>query len=57
MLGARKKPRVVRGSERLATRLSELAGLVLAGQKGLFNSLAQFSDPLILVESGIRIRS
>ena len=37
MLGARKKPRVVRGSERLATRLSELAGLVLAGQKGLFN--------------------
>ncbi len=27
-----KKPRVVRGSERLATRMSELAGLVLAGQ-------------------------
>ena len=25
------KPRVVRGSERLKTRLSELAGLVLAG--------------------------
>ena len=32
-----KKPRVVRGSERLTTRLSELAGLVLAGQKRLFN--------------------
>ena len=32
-----KKPRVERGSERLATRLSELAGLVLAGQQGLFN--------------------
>jgi hypothetical protein len=29
------KPRVVRGSERLTTRLSELAGLVLAGQKVL----------------------
>jgi|SRR5574343_95038 hypothetical protein len=32
-----KKPRVVRGSSRLTTRLSELAGLVLAGQKRLFN--------------------
>jgi hypothetical protein len=32
-----KKPRVVRGSERRTTRLSELAGLVLAGQKRLFN--------------------
>jgi hypothetical protein len=30
-----KKPRMVRGSERLATRLSELAGLVLAVQQGL----------------------
>ena len=29
-----KKPRVVRGSERLATRLSELAGLVLAEREG-----------------------
>ena len=28
-----KKPRVVRGSEHLTTRLSELAGLVLAGQR------------------------
>jgi len=27
---------VVRGSERLTTQLSELAGLVLAGQKRLF---------------------
>jgi hypothetical protein len=27
----------VRGSERLATRLSELAGLILAAQKALFN--------------------
>jgi hypothetical protein len=49
-----KKPRVVWGSERLTTRLSELAGLVLAGQKGLFNSLAQFPGPLFLVGSGIR---
>ena len=31
-----KKPRVVRGSERLATRVSELSGLVLAAQKRLF---------------------
>jgi hypothetical protein len=38
-------------------RLSELAGLILAAQKRLFNRLAQFSDPLILVESGIRIGS
>ena len=29
-----KKPRVVRGSERLTTRLSELAGLGLAGRVG-----------------------
>ena len=32
-----KKPRVVRGSERLTTRLSGFAGLVLAGRRGLFN--------------------
>jgi len=30
-----KKPRVVRGSERLTTHLSALAGLVLAGQGGI----------------------
>ena len=29
-----KKPRVVRGSERLTSRLSELAGLVLAEREG-----------------------
>ena len=34
-----KKPRVVRGSERLKTRLSELAGLVLAGIKGFETSI------------------
>ena len=34
-----KKPRVVRGSERLTTQLSELAGLVLAGQEGFKISL------------------
>ncbi len=31
------KPRVVRGSERLTTQLSELEDLVLAAQKRLFN--------------------
>jgi hypothetical protein len=35
---------MVRGSERLTTRLSELAGLVLAEQEGLFNQLAQLSN-------------
>jgi len=39
MLGAHKKPRVVRGSERLATRLTELAGLVLAGRRGCPDNL------------------
>ena len=34
-----KKPRVVRGSERLATRLSELEGLVLAEQEGFEPSI------------------
>jgi hypothetical protein len=34
-----KKPRVVRGSERLTTRLSELAGLVLAEQEGFEPSI------------------
>ena len=47
----------MRSSERRTTRLSELAELVLAAQKRLFNRLAQFSDSLILVESGIRIGS
>ncbi len=31
------QPRVLPGSERVTTPLSELAGLVLAGQKQLFN--------------------
>ena len=31
------QPRVLRGSGRVTTPLSELAGLVLAGQKQLFN--------------------
>jgi len=52
-----KKPRVVRGSERLTTRLSELAGLVLAVQKRLFNQLAQFSELLLLAGSGIQLTS
>jgi hypothetical protein len=30
-----KKPRVVRGSERLTTRLSKLGGLTLAAQQGV----------------------
>ena len=34
-----KKPRVVRGSERLTTRLSELAGLALAEQRGFESSV------------------
>ena len=40
-----KKPRVVRGSERLETRLSELAGLVLAGRLRFEQSL--LSNPPI----------
>ena len=40
MLGAHsKKPRVVRGSERPAARVSELAGLVLAGRLRFEQSL------------------
>ncbi len=31
-----KKPLVMRGSKRLRTQLSELAGLFLAAQKGLY---------------------
>ena len=42
------------GPERLTSRLSELAGLILAAQKRLLNSLARFSGPLFLVDSGIR---
>jgi hypothetical protein len=34
-----KKPRVVRGSERLTTRLSELAGPVLAVTEGFETSM------------------
>jgi len=40
--GARKKPRVVRGSERLAARLSELKGLVLAEQNMLHHKPPKF---------------
>jgi hypothetical protein len=47
-------PRVVRASERLTAQLSELTGLLLAGQKRLLIKLAQFSDPLFLVGLGIR---
>ncbi len=45
-----KKPRVVRGSERLTTRLSELAGLVLAEQEGFEPSNGE--TPLPDFESG-----
>ena len=38
-------PRVVRGSERLTARLSELTGLLLAGQKRLFDQHALFYPP------------
>ena len=37
-----KKPRMVRGSARPTTRLSELAGLVLAGQNTLHHKLPKF---------------
>ncbi|MEY3202048.1 MAG: hypothetical protein RIR70_1598, partial [Pseudomonadota bacterium] len=37
--GAKKKPRFVRGSERLTTRMSELAGLVLAEREGFEPSM------------------
>ena len=36
-----KKPRVMRGSERLTTQLSELAGLVLAEREGFEPSIRQ----------------
>ena len=49
-----KKPRVVRGSDRLTKQLSELAGVVVAGQKGLCKKLAQLLDTLFLVAAGIR---
>ena len=46
MLGAHsKKPRVVRGSERLTTRLSELAGLVLAEREGFEPSVRKNRTP------------
>ena len=40
-----KKPRVVRGSERLATRLSELAGLVLAERVGFEPTVRETRTP------------
>ncbi len=39
-----KKPRVMRGSERLTTQLSELAGLFLAGQNIPHHKPAKFSN-------------
>lgn len=49
-----RKPRVLWAPERLVTRLSELAGLGLAAQKGLYEQPAQFSDPPFWVGLGIR---
>ncbi len=43
--GRSKKPRVVRGSKRLATRMSELVGLVLAGRLRFEQSLLP-NDPI-----------
>ena len=45
---------MVRGSERLTTRLSELAGLVLAGPQRSLRELAQAQPPDFLMPSGIR---
>ncbi len=40
-----KKPRVMRGSERLTTQLSELAGLVLAEREGFEPSVRENRTP------------
>ena len=42
---------MVRGSERLATRLSELAGLVLAGQLRFEQSLRLINKRLLLAKA------
>lgn len=49
-----RKPSLLRVDERLKTRLSELAGLVLAGQKDYLTNLLSFEPTVINTLVGIR---
>ena len=51
-----KKPRVAQGSQRLTTRVSELAGHVLLVQQGALRLLDGVKIDQVLVVSGIRTK-